>query len=286
MKLALILPTYNSSNYLDRLFQAVHQQTRQPDEIIVVDSDSHDDTVSICERYGARVMRLDGRPFNHGGTRRLASRTTQAELVLMMTHDAVPASPEAFATLVDALLSVPDAGMAFGRQLAHPGAGPLARHHREFNYTAQSVIKRKADIPQMGIKTCWASDSFSLYRADALERVGGFPLDVVCCEDVFVAARMVLADYAVIYCGEAAVYHSHDYTLKQEFRRYFDNGLFYGREKWITETFGTATGEGLNFVLSELKFLIAGGHWMAIPRSMGLTVAKLLGYHLGQWSCV
>lgn len=38
---------------------------------------------------------------------------------------------------------------------------------------------------------------------------------------------MVLAGWYNAYCAEAKVYHSHNYTILQEVRRYFDTGAFH-----------------------------------------------------------
>lgn len=43
---------------------------------------------------------------------------------------------------------------------------------------------------------------------------------------MFMAARMIQAGYKIAYCAEASVRHSHNYTPKQEFQRYFDTGYF------------------------------------------------------------
>lgn len=50
-------------------------------------------------------------------------------------------------------------------------------------------------------------------------------------KDTNVAAKMILVEYSIAYVAEAMVYHSHDYTILEEFKRYFDIGVFYGREK-------------------------------------------------------
>lgn len=117
---------------------------------------------------------------------------------------------------------------------------------------------------------------------DALEAVGGFPEDVIGSEDAYVAARMLLSGYAVRYAADAEVHHSHDYRLLEEFRRYFDIGVFYGRERWIGEAFGAASGEGLRYVKAELQAVLAAGALWRVPEVLLRTAAKLLGYRIGQ----
>jgi rhamnosyltransferase len=66
----------------------------------------------------------------------------------------------------------------------------------------------------------------------------------------------------------------------QEFRRYFDTGVFFQRERWIKEAFGRAEGEGRRFVLSEFRYLLTNASYL-IPSAMLRTVIKYVGYRLG-----
>ncbi len=213
MRCALVIPTRNAGAHLDRLLPALVAQRRQPDSILVVDSRSSDDTVERFRAFGARVEVIEPASFNHGGTRRWASQQVEADALIYLTQDAIPASPDSFANLLDELYAEADIGVAYGRQLPHPGAGLLGAQARRFNYPPESRSKRLADASELGIKTCFSSDSFSAYRSDALAAVGGFPEDVIGSEDAYVAARLLQAGYAVRYAASAEVYHSHDYRL-------------------------------------------------------------------------
>lgn len=280
MTVGLVIPTRQSAPFLAQLLPALAAQTLQP-QILVVDSGSTDGSVAQWRAFGAQVLEIDPKTFNHGGTRRLAAENLACDDLIYMTQDAIPRDPEAFAHLVAALHVEPDIGVAYGRQLPHRGAGLLARQARAFNYPAQAVSKRLADAPRLGIKTCFSSDAFCAYRRDRLLEVGNFPADVIGTEDAHVAARMLLRGYAVRYAADAEVEHSHDYTVLEEFRRYFDIGVFYGRETWIAEQFGRAGGEGRRFVLAELAMLWRERQPWRIPEVVVRTGMKWAGYKLG-----
>jgi rhamnosyltransferase len=175
----------------------------------------------------------------------------------------------------------PKVGAVCGRQLPHLDATPIAQHARYFNYPEGVQVKSKDDIPTMGIKTAYMSNSFSAYRSEALKMVGGFPKHVISTEDLYVGARMMLMDWHVAYAGNALCCHSHNYTIIQEFQRYFDIGVFHARESWIRQHFGGAGGEGMRYVQSELRFLgLRRFHlW---PSALMRNALKLLGYKLGQ----
>jgi rhamnosyltransferase len=281
MRTALIIPTRNAGEFLDRLLPALAAQTLQPDEFLVIDSDSRDDTVARFRAAGARVKVIDAATFNHGGTRRMATQMVDAEILIFLTQDAIPDSPQSLANLCEELLVEPDIGLAYGRQLPHQGAGLLAAQARRFNYPPSSRTKRKADAAQLGIKTCFSSDSFSAYRRTALEAVGGFPENVIGSEDAYLSGKLLLAGYAVRYAASACVRHSHDYRLMEEFRRYFDIGVFYGRERWIGQAFGSAGGEGRRYVQAEIAALRDAGALWRLPEVLLRSALKLLGYRLG-----
>ena len=121
-----------------------------------------------------------------------------------------------------AALDDPQAAAAYGRQLPHPDATPVAAHARLFNYPDASHTRRWSDAAEFGIKTCFLSNSFAAYRVQALREVGGFPANVILGEDMHLAARLLQAGYAIRYQAQAKVYHSHNYSWLAEFRRYFD----------------------------------------------------------------
>ena len=100
-------------------------------------------------------------------------------------------------------------------------------------------------------------------------------------EDMHACASMLLKGYKVAYAADATVLHSHNYAIAQEFKRYFDMGVFLRKERWILDTFGKAEGEGLRFVRSELAYLRDKGLYHLVPASVARAGAKWLGYRLG-----
>ena len=75
---------------------------------------------------------------------------------------------------------------------------------------------------------------------------------MIMAEDSLAAAKLLLAGWRIAYVAEAMVNHSHSFSIGEEFRRYFDIGVYHNRESWLTGNFGKPGGEGKRFVLSEL----------------------------------
>ena len=226
------------------------------------------------------VERIDPRDFNHGGTReKSAERYGKDSIFVFMTQDAIPASEHAVFNLVKAFENQ-EVGCAYGRQLPQSDASPFAAFARQFNYRKAPYTRRFEDRGKFGMKTCFLSNSFSAYRGEALFQVGGFPTSVILSEDMYVCAKMLIADWSVSYVADACVYHSHNYTIRQEFRRYFDIGVFHARESWIRSTFGNAEGEGFRFLEQEIDFLRKKSTWL-LCEMVVRDAAKFVGYRLG-----
>lgn len=51
-KISVIIPVYNTAGYLPECIESLLNQTRIPDEIILVDDGSTDNSAKICENYG------------------------------------------------------------------------------------------------------------------------------------------------------------------------------------------------------------------------------------------
>jgi GT2 family glycosyltransferase len=276
----VIVPTLNAAKDWSQFAPALLACV-QPEQVLIVDSESTDGTVELAHAAGFQVYSIKRADFNHGGTRQMAAEIKpNSDILVYMTQDAVLTGPNALTNLL-AVFSDPHIGAACGRQLPRLNAEAIEAHARIFNYPATSNVRSLASREQLGIKTAFLSNSLAAYRRSALLEVGGFPRNVIFGEDMVTAALLLLAGYKVAYVAEACAYHSHAHTKLQEFKRYFDIGVLHSREQWLLDEFGRAHGEGKRFVLSELRYL-----WrkdiLGIPSALVRSWVKFLGYRLGK----
>lgn len=280
-KIAVIVPTYNGVEQLRRLLASLDKQTLKFD-LFLVDSSSTDGTADLARDRCLNFKSIPSAAFNHGGTRqKMVEEAPMYEAYIFLTQDAYLESTKALQQLVQPLANDPKIGAVCGRQLPHLDATLLAQHARFFNYPQESHITFYQATCKTGMKSAFMSNSFAAYRRTALQQAGGFPEHAILSEDMYVTAKMLLKGWKIAYSGEAECRHSHNYTIAEEFRRYFDIGVFHARESWIRKKFGGAGGEGLRYVKSELKFL-GLQHIHLWPTSLCRNACKLIGYKLGQ----
>jgi rhamnosyltransferase len=281
--LKVIVPTLNAAAHWGGFAAALKAQSARLDQVIVIDSESTDATVQLAEQEGFRVVRIARRDFGHGITRQLAaSLAPDAEVLVYMTQDAVLANTQA----LDALLRPFEddrVGAVYGRQLPREGAGHIEAHARVFNYPATSEVRSMENARHRGFKAIFFSNSFGAYRRKALEEVGGFPKDVNFGEDTVVAGHLLLAGWKIAYAADAEVYHSHSYSICEEFQRYLRVGELHVTQPWMIEEFGGTSGEGIRFVQSECRYLARIAPHL-IPSALIRSAGKILGYRLGRKS--
>ncbi|MBE0586213.1 MAG: glycosyltransferase family 2 protein [Desulfofustis sp.] len=281
-KIAVVIPTRNGADTLRELLAALRIQTRYPNEILVIDSASEDDTVAVAEGYGATVHHIAARDFDHGGTRSLGAKMTDAEILIYFTQDVLPADRTVLERLVAPLHQQRAIAMSYGRQLPAFDADELAAHLRRFNYPAQPAIREFSDRQRLGLATVFASNSCAAYRRSALAEVGFFPAGLIFGEDTWVAGRLLERGYKIAYAADAAVYHSHNYRREEEFRRYFDIGVLHETENWLLATYGGTAGRGLSYLRSGIIELSKRRSYSVIAEFMVRVALKWIGYQLGR----
>ncbi len=279
--ISIIIPTHNAEDYIVKLLVSIKSQSIKECELIIIDSSSKDKTVEIAKKYTDKVLVIPENEFNHGGTRTKVAQMAQGEIVIFLTQDALPYDKFAIENLTQ-IFDDEKIGAAYGRQLSYENTNLFGKHLRQFNYGMFSYVRNKEDIKSYGVKTAFVSNSFAAYRKSALENIGWFTDDLILGEDTYAGAKMILSDYKVAYVEKAKVYHSHSYTVFEEFKRYFDIGVFHQCESWIIKEFGKAEGEGIRYIKSEFNYLLSNGAWYLIPEFFIRNSMKYLGYKLGQ----
>ena len=283
--IVLIIPTYNAGPLWEKCIERIKNQVNIQIKVLVVDSSSSDNTIELAKNAGFDLVSIAKNDFNHGGTRNraieFARKKYNAEIVVFMTQDSILASDHSLENIISPFKMDGSIAAVCGRQLPHKDSNPIAQHSRYYNYPDLSRFNSKKEIRTLGLKAAYMSNSFAAYRYTAYSQCGGFSENLIFGEDMYLAAKMLLSGYKTYYFAEAMVYHSHNYSIKEEFKRYFDIGVFHANQPFLLENFGKPGGEGLNYAKSELKYSIKYGNILWGINSIIRTLVKFIGYKLG-----
>ena len=282
----VIIPTYKPDwRFLD-LMEKLARQSVPIHRIIIMNTEQKyfDRLVygtPFAKKYtNVLVKHLSKREFDHGRTRNSGVRLSDAEVFIMMTQDAVPADEFLVENLLKGLRS-PNAAVSYARQIAGETSSEVEKFTRNFNYPDEPKMKTIADVEKMGIKAFFCSNVCAAYKRDIFDSLGGFIKHTIFNEDMIYAAGALKAGYSIAYQPEAKVYHSHDYSNKEQFHRYFDLGV---SQTDHPEVFADvpSESEGAKLVKMTITHLRENKMQSQIPHVILNNAFKYMGYLLGR----
>ena len=285
-KTDIIIPVYKPDNTFLELIRKLEQQSVSVNRIIVMNTEQKYfdrliyGTSFQKDHHNVLVRHLSRREFDHGRTRNRGVQYSDAEYFIMMTQDAVPADAHLIEELLGQLRREKVA-VAYARQIAPEGSSEIEKYTRSFNYPEQSMIKTQADLERLGLKTFFCSTVCAAYSRRIFDELGGFVKHTIFNEDMIYAARAVEAGYGIAYTAEAKVFHSHNYTNVEQFRRNFDLGVSQAEHPEIFAAYPSES-EGIRFVRQMIRHLREAGFKRKIPHVLVQSGFKYAGYLLGK----
>lgn len=276
----VVIPIYKPSAELKNILKRLLNQTVQVNHIFLLQTIEKGDR--LMEEFNSNIISVHPvlkKDFDHGATRHMGMRLSDAEFVLFMTHDAIPANKKLIEKLLISMTD-PDVAISYGRQLARKNSDIIEKMTRIYNYPKKSCTKSKSDFEKLGIKTYFCSNVCAMYRKSVYESLGGFVQKTIFNEDMIMASKVINAGYKVAYCADAIVFHSHSYTCMQQFRRNFDLGV---SQKQYDDVFGNISSEkeGAGYAGKIILALLRRGEILKAVYFVLQCVFKLAGYRLG-----
>lgn len=278
----VIIPSYHPGKEFAALIKRLEKQSVPIHRIIVMNTEE-----SMWNKEWEKlsdvmeIHHLAKSEFDHGGTRARAAELSDADVMIFMTQDAMPADRELLAELLKALEQDENIAAAYARQLPNAECSFVERYTRAFNYPDRSVVKTKEDMVQYGIKTFFCSNVCAAYKKDIYQKQGGFVRRTIFNEDMIYAGGLIQAGYGIAYAAEAKVIHSHNYNCMQQFHRNFDLGVSQAEHPEIFEGV-PSEGEGMRLVKKTLSHLVRSEKIWLIPGFVMQCAGKYAGYLAGK----
>jgi glycosyltransferase involved in cell wall biosynthesis len=87
MKISVVIPTYNSANFIAATIESVLGQTHPADEILVLDDGSKDNTVAILETYKPKIKVFQQANRGVAAARNELCKLLSGDLIAFLDHD-------------------------------------------------------------------------------------------------------------------------------------------------------------------------------------------------------
>jgi glycosyltransferase involved in cell wall biosynthesis len=168
--ISVIIPTYNSASIVGDAIESVLRQTHPPEEVIVVDDGSLDDTESVCRQFG---IRIDYVHLENGGASAArntgAARSRSLWLAFLDADDVW--EPEKLEMQRITLGQHTEADFSVTSVLAW---SPQRRQYERYSW--QGSLNPRVMQGELLVRNILTGLCSSLVvRRDAFEAVGGFP---------------------------------------------------------------------------------------------------------------
>lgn len=282
MTIEIICPIYNGKDYIESLDKSLKiQKNVQIDKISYILTESTDNSEEILKSINANYSIVKKENFSHSKTREDVAMKSTSDILVFITMD-IDIKDDDWLEKLTKPLETGEADAAFSRQLTK--YDNIEKYTREKNYPDKSYIVDETSLKTMGMRAFFFSDASSCIKTKVFKELNGYDGKVLPTnEDQYIAYKMITNGYKIKYCADSVVYHSHNFTLKQVYKRYYDTGVFYKTENYLDKYGTNKTGGGLaKYILKRaiqeknIKVLIRFVPDMA-ARFIGMKMGKLKG---------
>lgn len=286
MLIDVIIPTYKPDDKFNRLIEMLEKQTVSVNKIIVINTEEkymeafHIGSRFLAEHKKLFIHHISQKEFDHGKSRNLGAKKSEADILVFMTQDAVPQDELLIENLVKPLADEMVA-CSYARQLPDTDSTMTEQLTREFNYPKEGCIKSKSDLERLGIKTYFCSNVCCAYNGKIFRELKGFINHTIFNEDMIYAAKVIQNGYKIAYAADARVIHSHNYSGRQQFHRNFDLGVSQAEHPEIFAAVSSES-EGIKMVKDTVAKLKAAGYSSEIPNYIVTSGCKFVGYRMGK----
>jgi len=199
--LSVIIPNYNRAGLIGETLENILRQTRAPDELIVVDDGSTDDSVAEIARFGDRVRLIQQANAGPGAARNRGLAAATGEFIQFFDSDDLCSLNKL--EIQVATLERTGADLVYGPWVQ-------ARLAEGRAHVAELPLQQRA-LPDGRSPLSWFLRGWiivfqcCMVRRSLLDRVGPYRTDLIVGEDGELLFRMLLAGARIVHAPEALV---------------------------------------------------------------------------------
>lgn len=209
MKASVVIRAYNEAEHIERLMIGIGTQTVLPDEIILVDSGSTDETAAIARAYDARIVQVEPAEFTFGRALNRGCAAAARDICVFASGHVYPLCTTWLEELIEPF-GDERVALSYGRQ-----RGETTNKFSEHQLFAR-WFPPESVCPQ---PTYFCNNANCAIRRSIWETL---PYDetLTGLEDLAWAKAVRARDGWIAYVAEAEVIHVHDETWEQIHTRY------------------------------------------------------------------
>ena len=257
LKSSVVIPCYNGEKHIDKCIESFLNQTKKPDEIIIVDDGSEDKSMKIAKKYPVKIIKHE-RNQGLAKTRNTGIKTAKHDIIIFIDADCI-ADRNLVKNILKNYNSEKIAGVGgWGMEVNSDG---LANKYRSIHGVQGHGNRKKKVNGLFGL--CFS------FRKKVFEEVGLFDADFrTNGEDVDMGFRITDKGYKLIYDPEIKVSHLRYDKNVDSYKKTIYNYFYYGSlahlknknhaNKWLVKAIIKIFLRNLRNMLADLLKLRLG----------------------------
>jgi rhamnosyltransferase len=206
---SLIIRCFNEEDHIGRLLTGALSQTHPPEEIVVVDSGSTDETLSIASTFDVQILPIAPDLFSFGHALNIGVAASTAEIAIFASAHVYPV----YDNWIEQLIAPFDderVALTYGRQQTPPGGRFSEQRLLSQWFPVQSARRQRHPF---------CNNANAAIRRSAWEE-RPYDEQLTGLEDLDWAKHAMEAGHSIAYVAEAPVVHVHEESFKQVVNRY------------------------------------------------------------------
>ncbi len=198
MSISVVIPAYNASRYIRENLDSVLQQTLPPDEVLVIDDGSTDDSAAIAETYAPKVRVIRRANARQAATRNFGVQEATSEWIAFVDSDDVW-ERDKLRLQMEALAQNPQADLCYTARVELIQEGDTARIGRVL------TVPPATEIREALYRNTTFLPSAVIIRRSTFLAAGGFDTHYKYVEDWDLWLRLLKSGMQFAACSEPLV---------------------------------------------------------------------------------
>ncbi len=279
MNIDIICPLFNAEKYIENLNKSIKRQKNvEINKIHYILTKSSDETEKKLNQMGAGYKLILPEEFSHSLVREKAVFESKADIVVFITQDIIIEDDIWLYNLVKDIENG-KCEAAYSNQICRNNS--IEKYTRELNYPDKSSFVTKEDIDKLQLRTFFFSDASSAIKREIFVKLNGYDgKDLPISEDMYIAYKLIINGYTIKYCADSKVIHSHDFTLKQIYDRYYLTGKFFKQNNYLNKY--KVNNSGFGMAKYVLKRALQDKNWKVLIQFIPNMSARFIGMKIGK----
>jgi glycosyltransferase involved in cell wall biosynthesis len=208
-KVSFCIPTLNNSRTLKKCLESIVQQTYKKIEIVIVDGGSTDNTLEIAKQYTTKIF---FEPGKLGKARNLSLKESSGEIVALIDSDIILPHEKWLENAIKYFDLDLNVSTVWPKNIAPPNSPPTTKYYfAHWELIIENRIERQK---------CASGGGNSLFKREALLKIGGINEDMHWGEDFDWANKLMKNNFRVVYLSDPIIHDTmnslQEYSKKQK----------------------------------------------------------------------